>query len=270
MNHLRVFLANALNQFAVNATVMLNTLKITLFSASGKRDVPTFFFPSRLTFAQAVNNFVLLRVGHFCVENVLPAEIIWRFLYEIALNFFVRGNVNKGKNKFFGAAKNLVSDVPNTLQQISRRKVGRNYQRVKTPYNTLFTNLLRKFFECFDALFKFRDTRLEFFVFVVVHRKLEIIFDSSLVQFGQKRNYRRGIFCPKNYELAVFQRNIHRLLVERIVPNAISRLQTVEKPFGKKGRNVGRARGGNNDGSSGIVGNAVLVGYGEFSWHFSN
>jgi hypothetical protein len=58
--------------------VLYNTLKITLLSASSKRDVPTFFSPSRLTFAQTVNNFVLLCIGHFGVEDILTAEIIWR------------------------------------------------------------------------------------------------------------------------------------------------------------------------------------------------
>ena len=64
INHLRVILANSLNQLTINAMIMFNALKITLLCASGKRDVPTFFTPSRLTFAQAVHNFVLLRSGH--------------------------------------------------------------------------------------------------------------------------------------------------------------------------------------------------------------
>ena len=95
INHLRVILANSLNQLTINAMIMFNALKITLLCASGKRDVPTFFKPSRLTFAQAVHNFVLLCSGHFGVEDILSAKIIRCFLDEIILHFFVRSDIHK-------------------------------------------------------------------------------------------------------------------------------------------------------------------------------
>lgn len=114
-------------------------------------------------------------------------------------------------------------------------------------------------------MFEFWNTRFKMLVFVVVECVLKIILYSSFVQNMQVWHYWLGILSPKHHELALVKRHIHWLLwVERIVPNAIARLQTVEKPFCVKGRNVGRARSGDDDGGCGFVLYAEVVGDGIF------
>lgn len=55
------------------------------------------------------------------------------------------------------------------------------------------------------------------------------------------RNNWFGILCPKNNDLTFTERDIHFLLIERIVPSTIALCQAVEKPLGiKAGMSVER------------------------------
>ena len=76
--------------------------------------------------------------------------------------------------------------------------------------------------------------------------------NTPFIQFMQIRKYRSRILRPKHNDLATRERNIHLLTVERIVPNTIPFCQAVEEPLGIKGRNIGGATGGNDDGGDGL------------------
>ena len=58
--------------------------------------------------------------------------------------------------------------------------------------------------------------------------------NSTFIKFVQIWQYRFGILGPKNNNLTILKRNVHWLLIERIVPYTITFCQTVEKPFGIK------------------------------------
>ena len=60
------------------------------------------------------------------------------------------------------------------------------------------------------------------------------------------RHYRLGIFCPKYNNSTLTERDIHLLLIERIVPGTIAFCQAVKKPLGIKGRYISRATSRDN------------------------
>ena len=77
---------------------------------------------------------------------------------------------------------------------------------------------------------------------------------SLLVQFVQQRNNRFGVLSPENYHFALSERDVRRLLIERVVPNAIPGLQAVDEPLGKERRNIRRAARRDNHGSHSLNG----------------
>ena len=74
----------------------------------------------------------------------------------------------------------------------------------------------------------------------------------------QVRQYRLRILRPKHNDLATRKGHIHLLSVKRIVPGAIAFCQAVEKPLRIKGRDVGRAAGGDDDGGDGLYAFTVI------------
>lgn len=76
--------------------------------------------------------------------------------------------------------------------------------------------------------------------------------NAPLVQFMQVWQYRLRILRPKHNDLATCKGYIHLLPIERIVPDTIAFCQAVEEPLGIKGRDVGGAAGGDDDGGDGI------------------
>lgn len=76
--------------------------------------------------------------------------------------------------------------------------------------------------------------------------------DASFVQLMQVRQYRLRILRPKYNDLATCKGYIHLLPIERIVPDTIAFCQAVEEPLCVKGRYIGGAASGDDDGGDGL------------------
>lgn len=69
--------------------------QVNLFGTGSKRNIPSLFVPSLLTFHQSLNQFHALSISHLSLQHVVFAEIFGSFLYKIILNLTVCLNINK-------------------------------------------------------------------------------------------------------------------------------------------------------------------------------
>ena len=140
-------------------------------------------------------------------------------------------------------------------------------ERVEAPDDTFLADLFRELAEGLHPLVHARHVRFEAFLVIVVEGELEVVVDAPLVQFVQQGEQRTRVFRPEDHHLTVFEGDVHRLLVERVVPHAVARPQPVDEPLRIERRHVRRSAGGDDDGGGGF--NELAGGglYGGFVGH---
>lgn len=125
-------------------------------------------------------------------------------------------------------------------------------ERVEAPDDTFLADLFRKLAEGLHPLVHARHVRFEPFLVIVVEGELEVVVDAPLVQFVQQGEQRTRVFRPEDHHLTVLEGDVHRLLVERVVPHAVARPQPVDEPLRIERRHVRRSAGGDDDGCGGF------------------
>lgn len=146
----------------------------------------------------------------------------------------------------------MVAEVPNLFQQVTHGELRGDDERVETPDDPFPADPFRQFTEGLHPLFHAGHVRLEALVVIVVEGELEVVVDAPLVQFVQQRQYRAGVLGPEHHHLAVLEGDVHWPLVERVVPHAVARPQTVDEPLRIECRHVRRSAGGDDDGGGGF------------------
>ena len=137
--------------------------------------------------------------------------------------------------------------MPYSCKQFLRPDSWSDNQRVKSPNDLLFAYIVRQSLECFNTFFYRGYIRFKAFLCVVIQCYLKVIMNPHLVQYMKIRHYWFGILRPKHNGLALTERYIHLLLIERIIPSTITFSQAVEKPLGIKGWYISRAAGRDNN-----------------------
>lgn len=149
-------------------------------------------------------------------------------------------------------------------------------ERVEAPDDTFLADLFRELAEGLHPLVHARHVRFEAFLVIVVEGELEVVVDAPLVQFVQQGEQRTRVFRPEDHHLTVLEGDVHRLLVERVVPHAVARPQPVDEPLRIERRHVRRSAGGDDDGcggfdelaGGGLYGGFVGHGDGDFGLFF--
>ena len=129
----------------------------------------------------------------------------------------------------------FVSDMPYSCKQFSRSDSWSDNQRVKSPNDLFFADIVRQSLEYFNTFFYRRYIRFKAFLYIVIQCHLEVIMNAHFIQYMKIGHYWFGVLCPKHNNSTLTERDIHLLLIERIVPSTITFCQAVEKPLGVKG-----------------------------------
>lgn len=258
----------AFHQFAVDATVVGDAIlvEVDLFAAGGKLQVPALIVPAVAAFSEAVGNLVHLCLGELRLFDRFLRELVG-LLHEVGLYFAVTIDVDEAKDKFVGQSFELVAEIPHLHQQVTRRELRGDDERVETPDDTFLTDTFGQFTEGLYPLRHAGHVWFEVLIIIVVEGELEVVVDTPLIQLMQQRNQRTRVLCPEHHHPTVLERHVGWLLVERVVPHAVARPQTVDEPLGIEGGNIGGATGGEDDGGGGFNEFAGLYFYGEFIEH---
>lgn len=176
----------------------------------------------------------------FTIFSATPTRRLFSRMMVACMRLYMRSCL-------ISVAFQFVSDMPYSCKQFSWPNGWSDDQRIKSPNDFFPAYCVWQILECFNTFFYRRYIRLKAFLCIVIQCHLEVIMNAHFIQYMKIGHYWFWVLCPKHNNSTLTERDIHLLLIERIVPSTIAFCQAVEKPLGIKGWYICWTTDRNND-----------------------
>jgi len=231
--------------------------EVDVLAACREGDVPAGGMPGVADLHETVDELAALPDGGLGGEDVGGGEACGLF-QKLAADFAVVADVDEAEDEPGGQSPQPVADVPDARQEVARGGGGCEDERVEAPDHSPWAEERGEPGKGGYAAVERGDVWLEALGGVVVEGELEVVVYAAAVELGEVGDDGLGVFAPEDDGSAAGKRDVGDAAVEGVDPLAVAFGESVEKPAGVEGGDVGGAACGDDDGSRGFGGGALV------------